>query len=337
MNVVRLLTILLIITSTCYAESNELTYHQQLINDTRNTIIQKRFDVLDTAYQLYRDRNSRTPSGLWNLSIFYNGLQSLSETKQQYSESSFDQREKLLLEWLKASPKSPAPYIAYSNLLINHGWYYRGNKYANEVSSEAWVGFNKYIEKARNVLEKNKLIASQDPEWYATMLIVAKAQGWSRQDFDGLFAEAIKSEPNYYATYFNALEYLFPKWHGSIDKIDQFVHQAVNTTKSTEGVSMYARMYWVASQGAYTRDIFTSTRANWTEMKAGFDDIILRYPDAWNLNNYAYFACVAGDKAKTKELIKRIGKNVIPQAWPVAEQYDPLSYFSYCQQIAASP
>ncbi len=41
-----------------------------------------------------------------------------------------------------------------------------------------------------------------------------------------------------------------------------------------------------------------------------------RYPNSkWNLNGYAYFACLANDASAYGELRARIGRGVIPQAW----------------------
>lgn len=49
-------------------------------------------------------------------------------------------------------------------------------------------------------------------------------------------------------------------------------------------------------------------------METGFDDVVRAYPDYWNLNNYAKFACLADDKPKTKELTTRISGHVVDDA-----------------------
>jgi hypothetical protein len=52
-------------------------------------------------------------------------------------------------------------------------------------------------------------------------------------------------------------------------------------------------------------------------MKRGFEDIIRRSPhSAWNINNFAAFACMAGDKQTFQSLRFRIGKTIMPDAWP---------------------
>jgi hypothetical protein len=122
-------------------------------------------------------------------------------------------------------------------------------------------------------------------------------------------------EPLYYQTYFEALEHFLPKWHGDAEAIERFARAAVERTATQEGRGMYARIYWYASQTEYGNDLFNKSLAVWRQMRDGFDDVIARYPDPWNLNNYARFACLAGDKSKTRELLARIGPSVVHQAW----------------------
>ena len=52
-------------------------------------------------------------------------------------------------------------------------------------------------------------------------------------------------------------------------------------------------------------------------MKLGFEDMMVRHPKSkWNLNNFAKFACMAGDSKTFLVLRKQIGKGVIDAAWP---------------------
>lgn len=51
-------------------------------------------------------------------------------------------------------------------------------------------------------------------------------------------------------------------------------------------------------------------------MKAGFEGLMKRYPKSkWNLNGYAYFACLADDASTHGALRARIGRDVISEAW----------------------
>jgi hypothetical protein len=160
------------------------------------------------------------------------------------------------------------------------------------------------------------------------MLLVAKDQSWSGTEFDSLLTEALQREPYYYQTYFVAIEYLLPKWHGSIGQIERFADNAVERTRQNEALSMYARIYWFASQTQFGKQLFKDSLAAWPKMKAGFDDIIARYPDPWNINNYAWFACLAGDRATTEALVRRVG------AAPLHAVWKPIDLFDRCRRWA---
>ena len=52
-------------------------------------------------------------------------------------------------------------------------------------------------------------------------------------------------------------------------------------------------------------------------MKAGFGQLMKASPDSlWNLNNFASFACRAGDADTYRELRKKIGDRPYDDAWP---------------------
>ncbi len=97
---------------------------------------------------------------------------------------------------------------------------------------------------------------------------------------------------------------------------------------------MYARLYWSISQREdLDFNLFRDSLASWPDMKHGFEDIIRNYPySAWNINNFAAFACIAGDKETFQSLRFRIGKTIIPGAWPENYSLDLCEY-----KFAAQP
>jgi hypothetical protein len=120
-------------------------------------------------------------------------------------------------------------------------------------------------------LEAHKPSAAMDPQWYRVMNWVAKSQGWDFIEFADLLDEALAREPLYYDTYFSALEYLLPKWHGSAFEIEAFARDATDRTSAQEGHGMYARIYWYASQFQYGSDLFSDTLVEWPHMRKGVD------------------------------------------------------------------
>ena len=308
------------------ASELELKDRAAISDSAEKAFLREDFSQLEDVARSYRAAKSRTASGTWKLTYFYigilDGIDALIAAKEQ--EAAFRDVEGRITRWAQQYPDSPSAYIILSSVHISHAWAYRGSGVASTVRPEAWAPYRKYISLARQNLEAHKSVAAADPRWYQTMIMVAMAEGWERDKFDRLLDEAIDREPAYYQTYFQAIDYLMPKWHGEIGEIEEFAQEAVRRTSTQEGRGMYARIYWYASQAHFQNELFTKSFAAWPRMKEGFEDVIARYPDSWNLNNYAKFACLARDKETTRELLKRI------QSDPVIEAWDPPSLLQWC-------
>jgi hypothetical protein len=300
------------------AATEEIAERKQIAGAAQQAFVSGSFGRLEAMSEAFRTEKSRTASGLWKLTLFYAGLDAALADASVDVKGSFEALEGKTAEWAKYYPDSPTAHIAQSMVLINHAWSFRGGGYASTVKPEAWAPFRQHIAKARENLETNKVVAARDPRWYETMLTIARAESWDRKQFDGLLNEALDREPGFYQSYFLALEYLLPKWQGDIVQIERFAQDAVKRTAKEEGKGMYARIYWYASQTQFKNDLFANSLAVWTRMRAGFEDVIQKYPDAWNLNNYAKFSCLAKDKKKTRELLARIEPIIVPEAWQPA-------------------
>ena len=293
------------------------------------------FQELERQYSIYRSRTSRTPGGRWKLQYFYAGILD-RELLQEKDEKNWIKAEAKMRAWIKAYPESPAPYISYSNFLIDRAWHFRGSGFADEVPLPAWRPFRQNIKLARATLEKSKEIASIDPNWYANMLSIAQYQGWSKRAVRTLLQEALAKEAYYHDTYHAVFSYLLPKWHGSATEAEKFAQDAARITSKCEGQSLYAQVHVTAflSNAELDFDPSSSMPVQWGKMSAGFEDLIDRYPISLYLNIYAKFACIADDRPKTQELMKKIGKKPILEVWTESESY-PLIDFSDCQQWAS--
>jgi hypothetical protein len=87
------------------------------------------------------------------------------------------------------------------------------------------------------------------------------------------------------------------------------------------GQMLYARIYWYASQSQFKNAIFLVSVARWNDMREGFKWIIADYPDQWNINNYAKFACLVGDEGTTREVFGLMKGDPIESAWSSTDQY----------------
>jgi hypothetical protein len=297
----------------------ELRARSNALVETREAFRTEQFDKLEEIASRLTAQ-SPTGSGISLMREYYGGI-----STQSYltgcSQEPWLESETKTQRWLDRYPQSPHALIAHAIALLGHGWYIRGCGYADKVSSEAWEGFLHYAKLAREHLEQSKPIASADPQWYAEMFEVAQAQGWEQRDFEKLYDKATTAFPEEGVIYYFAMYYLLPKWHGSWQAFDEFADDAAARSAKGTGKALYTRIYWNLWSYRQVDDLFRATGISWGKMKVGFDDIVAKYPDPWNVNNYAKFACMAGDKEKTRELLTKIGDKPIPRAWEAARYY----------------
>jgi hypothetical protein len=322
-----LLSLQLFAVEPAFAQS-EMTIRSSINTTSGDAFLNRNFALLEAASEEYRTSKSRTPSGTWKLTSFYVGISDAVSRATKDDPKNFSEVENIASEWLAKYPNSPSAHIVQSYVWHAHGYAFRGEGYAGSVSPAAWRQLEKYDSLAKAHLKKYQKIASVDPEWYELMLLIGRVEGWGKPEFTAMLEDALEREPLFYQTYFTALEYLLPKWSGSIAEIEEFALKAVERTSASEGKAMYARIYWYASQTQFGNRIFGRSFAGWPLMRSGFEDMIQKYPDQWNINNFAKFACLANDEAKTKELFKQITPAPIAQAW------GSKALFDHCQQLA---
>ncbi len=314
---------LLLLACTCFGlsvsfnvasqETDEARARQEVVLEGQSLYELGDFDEIDRVAAKYLKEKSRTPSGIWKIGLFDRGV-ALGSKPTQPSEEAWLKTKSELEAWIIRSPKSPSAQIAYAEALIEHGWFIRGPSYARDVPTEAWPRFHAQLKKAKEVLLASKSFASHHPNWYGQMIAIAKAESMDEDTFSSFTAEAFKRLPGYYPNYFGAVSAYLPKWGGDMAKIEKFVRAAMQQTAAVEGNAMYARIYWYVSQECNC-NLFTETNANWPQMKASFETVIKKYPDQWNLNHFAKFACEANDIAKAATLLKKLDKKINPRAW----------------------
>jgi hypothetical protein len=281
------------------------------------------------AYGDYISGSRRTPSGVWMSSVFYAGIRAglFASVPEDAQARRWEWLEEQTLRWAREEPDSPLPRLMHAEVLYAHAWEIRGTRYVKDTPQHVWKPFHAMLSRTLKYLDEERAIAARAPEYYSLSL---RAMRGSEDGGDPLarFDQGQRAFPGYYQMYFEMLETLLPKWGGSVEHMDAFAEAAVDATRKTEGESMYARIYWVAAQGPYRFNLFDATSVRWGRMKQGFEDVMKRYPDQWNLQNYARFACDAQDRDKLAELLAKV------QMPPMMEAWSNPQLFEKCSQMA---
>lgn len=310
--------------------------HLTSANDaiTLSNNISERMESLFTSHDFtgineqeykYRTTQSRLPDGRWELTFIYSKLGVVSK---RGAEDEWKNKIKLVDEWINLTPNQPAPYLAKAEILINYAWDARGGSWAKTVTPEQWGVFHERIKEARKVLEESSRITKDNPYWYLKMEIIAKAQNWPEEGFDALYSAAVKAAPTYYFIHFRAADYYQPRWHGSRKKLREFVDNAVSNSKTLEGMTLYTRIYW-SQLWALKNNTFSPGYAEWKNMRQGFEDIMQHHPGSvWNLNAYAFYACMANDWPTTHRLLNQINNRPHLSIWKSKSRY------THCKQLS---
>jgi len=277
---------------------------------------QRNYAYLDDLFDRWAKSDERFDDGRSHVMGFSVGLELVSERNKTTKD--WEQSLSQIREWRQRNPASTAVDIAEASILASWAWSARGSGYSRSVTEEGWKLFRARLDRAEAVLLHSKVRSSGNPLWYLGYLEIAVAKGWDSAEFRALYDAAINRFPDFLPLYNRMIRSLQPRWGGSIEQIDAYIAEVVKQTEARQGKVMYARLYWYLA-GAEGDDfsLFEDSAANWADMKTGFNQLIAATPKSnWNLNNFASFACRAGDADTYRKLRKRIGEKIYKDAWP---------------------
>ena len=296
------------------AYADEMADRNEINQNVRQLFVDQNFAELERIATSYLASRARTSSGLWKIGLYDGGIIDLFHCPCT-NEEFWNHAEDNVKRWIAQYPNSINAHLAYAHMLLERGWSIRGWGYVNTVDPANWKPFLEYVEKTRTYLMKHEKIGISDPRWNDMIVDIANLQQISETDYAALANTALDRHPDYYPTYFDIMTHYEPKWGGSAAAIEKFARESAARDRSKEGEGMYARIYWYAAQKLYGNNLFRSSSVDWSEMKRGIDDVLKAFPDQWNINNFAKFACIANDKEKTKELISLISGDPVLEAW----------------------
>ncbi len=305
---------------------SEVMERERARNYVTLLLINSDFKQLEELAEYYRSRQERTPSGLWYLSFFYQGVDRYLQTVRskpmnqpagvQWTGSADDMHAKIFNAWQAAFPKSPTPLLAQAIRLRAQAWRIRGGSYAHDVPQEAWQPFYETLKAARDLLINHRAVAAQDPEWYRLRINIATELGEPAETVMDTLTQATEAEPYYYTTYFAASRHFLSKWGGDPKYIPAVINMAADNTMAKDGMSLHARIYWYLGGNILDGPpLFSITVASWAKIATGMDDILRSYPDNWNINHFLYFSCVAGDRAQAKKVLDQMMGEAIMSIW----------------------
>lgn len=285
---------------------------------------QEDFAGLEALAKKYRRSGETTTSGTLKLTHFYEALSNLYEA-DKIPLGQDDPKRDRITRWAKKYPRSATSHLAMAATLLGRGMAYRGYDYSSSVSAQDTAHFHAYTEAAMSYLADHKNTCASDAGWYELASSAAVRLNWDATDLMALVDEGMAKHPGNLTIPFVAAQYFSPKWGGTPYAVESMARRALETVPERDRPALYARIYW-STAGSYYSSPFVEKQVDWPLMSQGIDDVLARYPSDWNLQNFAHFACQAGDKAKTRSLMDRITLPMELYAWWDGDVYE------YCRQ-----
>ncbi|MCP3819008.1 hypothetical protein NLX86_13050 [Streptomyces sp. A3M-1-3] len=123
-----------------------------------------------------------------------------------------------LQTWRSEAPKDAGGAQVHAEFLVQQAWRASGGVGADDHRI--------ILEEARTVCREATLLAPGDPVPYIIELAVARGLGYSREEFEALWAKIADRAPAHMGAHLAALHYWCEKWHGSRELSDAFTHAA---------------------------------------------------------------------------------------------------------------
>ena len=137
------------------------------------------FDALERANATYRQPDRITKSAESELELFRIGLGNVIGMESPHREAYLRELEALTLQWANEHPASAFAHTLHAQVLVEHGWSYRGNGFSKDVPPLAWEDFRAYLNRAATYLRTHADVVMTDSYAHATLLTIGKGLDWT--------------------------------------------------------------------------------------------------------------------------------------------------------------
>ena len=293
-----------------FQNSNDLVAMESYRSAVRKMVEDEDFNQLDCIANSARVNQSRFRGGKWQLHSFYRGV---SDIEGHATEEDWKNRIGHLQRWTSANPKSITAAVALAQAYVNFAWHARGDGFTDTVTESGWKLFGQRVDKAKTILDAASSLPAKCPQWYLSMLQVARAQGWDMEQSTKLLKEATASFPDYYYSYGSLAGYMLPKWGGEEGDASNFAQHSADLVGGTKGDMLYFR---IGERIVCACDEPEFRRFSWLRLQKGYEAIEKEYgPSDSDLNVLALMATKNNDSVVADAAFKRIGDNYDIEKW----------------------
>lgn len=193
---------------------------------------------IDDYLAYLREQGKTDPVVRYDLYTWYERVASPTFTESK----DYAQHLEFLQLWREEVPDSTAPLVVMAMAYTHFGWEARGIGLAHEVTQDGWRLLKERVAKAHELLDEAIKLGVKDGQAYASLILVAKAEGMPVEETRKVLAEGHKLDPTYAFMYIQMSDYLLPKWHGEPGDIAAFAKEVVEMVPGDDGLDVLAQI-----------------------------------------------------------------------------------------------
>jgi hypothetical protein len=162
-----------------------------------------------------------------------------------------------------------------------YGWEARTTALAPQVPEGGFELFHKRLTEAENALTEAWRLRPDDARTAEHLLEIEKGIGGDRANMELWFDRAMKADGNNYNACWTKLEWLMPKWYGTVDEMLAFGHACRATNNWRAGITLLAadaHISYCAGLGPAERAKYLGSPEVWSEIKLVYDEYLKHYP-----------------------------------------------------------
>lgn len=231
----------------------------------------------------------------------------------------------IIEKWAKRNPESYIARLFAGVSCTCLAWIARSSVAGKDVSASRAESFLELLEAAVAHLKAADELNAEDAEICARTIRVYMGLGVEKETVSGFFEAATEIEPNHLMAHLMMINYLTPKWRGSIDEMYEFANQRYEETGSS--LLVVLKLFAITEEWKYydmmeEKDKVAAFFKN-TELKSRVMDLYAGYTEdeedklliPYVYNYFAFLLYMFNEKVLTKQAINKIDGKITVYPW----------------------
>jgi hypothetical protein len=205
--------------------------------------------------------------------------------------------------------------LVQGDFFIDYAWEARGNGVASTVTPAGWRKLKARLTEADKALVEAWRLQPDDPIAPTLMLKVELGLRGDRQEMEKWFERAMKADGNNKEACEAKMNWLDPKWHGSLEEMLAFGRACRDTKNARAGIPLLLAHahYRFGRTLPEDQDVkYYRTKEVWNDIRSVHEAYLQQNPlDHTNRSFYAAFCFMCGQYAESDKQFKILGDKLV--------------------------